>query len=172
MESMIQQLVADAVRAEIKKEVQEQVTQALGRRLKDEDFSDELAMLIGEFAEEKTQITTKPEPKFKSVYDFVDNFIRPMYPTTKNSQERANWSRQWYKHKEVGQRLEALWVIYERMRQEDPEGFLEKFLRDHADYHMRQIMADGGVFSYCSAADTPSIPLPVEPEKTKGETKR
>ncbi|MET3945314.1 DUF4913 domain-containing protein [Corynebacterium mucifaciens] len=172
MESIIQQVTAEAVREAVKDWVKEAVRAAFEQRMEDGEFSDELEMLMGEFAEEKTQITTKPEPRFKSVFDFVDNFIRPMYPTTKNSQERANWSRQWYKHKEVGQRLEALWVIYERMRQEDPEGFLEKFLRDHADYHMRQIMADGGVFSYCSAADTPSIPLPVEPEKTKGETKK
>lgn len=172
MESMIKQLVVEAVREAVKMQVREEVAATFARRMEDEEFADELEMLVGELAEEKTQITTKPEPKFKSVFDFVDNFIRPMYPTTKNSQERTNWSRQWYKHKEVGQRLEALWVIYERMRQEDPEGFLEKFLRDHADYHMRQIMADGGVFSYCSATDTPSIPLPVEPDETKNEARK
>ncbi|TVS26978.1 DUF4913 domain-containing protein [Corynebacterium sanguinis] len=172
MESMIKQLVFEALREAVKTQVHEEVAAQFARQLEDEDFADELEMVVGELAESATQITTKPEPKFKNVFDFVDNFIRPMYPTTKNSQDRANWSKQWYKHKEVGQRLEALWVIYERMRQEDPEGFLEKFLRDHADYHMRQIMADGGVFSYCSASDTPSIPLPVEPEVTKDGMKR
>lgn len=163
MEPMIHQSVSDFVKQTIATAVGDTVLEAVNAKLEDPDFSDEFEMIVGSEIEKLTTITTAPEPQFKSVVEFVDRFIRPMYATTRSGQDRVNWSRKWYTHPEAVTRLNALWRTYERLRSRDEDGFLEEFLRVHADYHMRQIMSEDGVFAQCSARDTASVPLPAEP---------
>ena len=94
-----------------------------------------------------------PEPQFPSVYEFVDCLILP------------KWSAHWWAHPEAVARLDSLWRRYEFLRVDEPATFLETFLRNHADYHMRQLMADSSVFADCRREDTPTIPLPSAPMK-------
>lgn len=97
-------------------------------------------------------------PQFPSFMEFFITVLAPMYGTT--SGRRANWSAKWYQHPEIVLRIHELWTRYEKMRLQEPETFMESFLRIHADYHMDRMMRTDGVMSDCSFQDTPTIPLP------------
>lgn len=162
MDKIIEQLTTDAVRESLQNIITEVVAGQLEELLGDEQFTEKIEKITNEKFEEAITPAEKIEPKYKSVIEFVDDFVRPMWATTRNDQDNANWSKQWYTHPEAVARLSALWRIYEVNRGRDPQNFLEGFLRVHADYHMRQLMAEGSVFSRCSSTDSPSVPLPVE----------
>ncbi|KAB1922013.1 DUF4913 domain-containing protein [Corynebacterium matruchotii] len=106
-----------------------------------------------------------PEPQFPSVYEFVDCLILPMYGSAGSRIRSVKWSAHWWAHPEAVARLDSLWRRYEFLRVDEPATFLETFLRNHADYHMRQLMADSSVFADCRREDTPTIPLPSAPMK-------
>lgn len=106
------------------------------------------------------------ESQFLSVYEFVDQIITPMYATSATRANRANWAKRWWAHPEAVARLDALWRRYEQLRMDEPGTFFESFLRGHADYHMRYLMKDDGVFADCRNEDTPSVPLASEPIPT------
>lgn len=161
MDKIIEKLANDAVRESLSEVVTEMVSERMSELLGDEVFTEKLETLVNEKLDEAITPADKVEPRYKSVIEFVDGFIRPMWATTRNDQDTANWSKQWYLHPEAVARLNALWRIYEIQRGRDPENFLEEFLRVHADYHMRFLMAEESVFSRCSSTDTPSVPLPV-----------
>lgn len=161
MDKIIEELTTDAVRESLQNIIREAVAEKLEEMLGDEQFTEKIEKITNDKFEEVTTPAEKIEPKYKSVIEFVDDFVRPMWATTRNDQDNANWSKQWYKHPEAVSRLSALWRIYEVQRGRDPQNFLEGFLRVHADYHMRQLMAEGSVFSRCSSTDSPSVPLPV-----------
>lgn len=101
--------------------------------------------------------------QFKTVYEFADAVIRPVYAQSEYRIADANWSQWWWAHPEVVLRFHALWQAYEAGRSQAPATHLEPFLRLCADYHLRVIMADQSVFSDCKKTDVPSIPLPAEP---------
>lgn len=168
MDKIIEQLVTDAVREGLHEEIAAIVASKLEDKMGDESFTEKVDKIATEKFKEAITPVKEPEPKYKSVGEFVDDFIRPMWATTRNDQDTVNWSSKWYEHREAVSRLSALWRIYEIQRKHDPERFLEKFLRVHADYHMRQLMAEGSVFSRCSSTDTASVPLPVIPAAKKG----
>ncbi|MGP6175485.1 DUF4913 domain-containing protein [Corynebacterium sp. A21] len=161
MDKIIEQLANDAVREALKDAVAEEVASRMSELLGDEAFTEKIERITNEKFEQAVTPAEEIEPKYKSVIEFVDGFVRQMWATTLSDQDTANWSRQWYTHPEAVARLSALWRIYEVQRGRDPENFLEGFLRVHADYHMRYLMADASVFSRCSSTDTPSVPLPV-----------
>jgi hypothetical protein len=161
MDKIIEQLTNEAVRSALQDVIAEAVAARMEQLMGDEDFTAEIDKITQEKIAEAVTPAQEPEPQFKSVVEFVDGFIRPMYATTLNDQDTLNWSRSWYTHPEAVARLSGLWRIYEIQRAKDKQHFLEEFLRIHADYHMRHLMADGSVFSRCSSSDVPSIPLPV-----------
>lgn len=167
MDRIIEQLTTEAVRDQLDQVVKELVAERLSELLGDEDFTGRLDEISQRTFAAAIAPEPDPEPQFKSVFDFVDDFIRPMYATTQNDQESVAWSRTWYTHPEAVARLSGLWRVYEIQRAQNKQHFLEDFLRVHADYHMRFLMAENSVFSRCTTADTPSIPLPVsEPATT------
>jgi hypothetical protein len=161
MDKIIEQLTTEAVREALQAVIFEEVSVKMAELMGDEAFTDKLEKIMAEKFDEAVTPAQAPEPQFKSVLEFVDGFIRPMYATTLNDQDTVNWSKRWYTHPEAVARLSGLWRIYEIQRAKDKQHFLEEFLRIHADYHMRHLMADGSVFSRCSSSDVPSIPLPV-----------
>lgn len=161
MDKIIEQLTTDAVREGLQDIINEVVAEKLSELMGDEGFTDKLEKITNDQFEKAVTPAEKIEPKYKSIFEFVDEFIRPMWATTRSGQDKVNWSKQWYSHPEAMSRLSALWRIYEVQRQRDPQNFLEGFLRVHADYHMRHLMAERSVFSECTSTDTPSVPLPV-----------
>lgn len=161
MDKIIEQLTNEAARSALQDVIAEAVAARMEQLMGDEDFTAEIDKITQEKIAEAVTPAQEPEPQFKSVVEFVDGFIRPMYATTLNDQDAVNWSKRWYTHPEAVARLSGLWRIYEIQRAKDKQHFLEEFLRIHADYHMRHLMADGSVFSRCSSSDVPSIPLPV-----------
>lgn len=167
LDDFIKEAVSTGVQKRLSEVVADTVSEIMSETLGDPSFQDAYEEKVTESIHEALTPREQPEKKFKNVAQFVDGFIRPHYPTSQAKQDQANWSKRWYDHPEVVARLDALWRTYERMRAADPQGFLESFLRVHADYHMRQIMSDTGVFASCSHTDTPSIPLPVLPPKPK-----
>lgn len=160
----MQATVEDITRALVRRKIEELITPLVQAEVKafteDEENKDCLRQIVTDEAQRALQLEAPVEPQFKSVVEFVDRFIRPMYPATAATMSRTNWSAHWYKHGEVVARLEALWVTYEAQRRTGGDGFLEAFLRVHCDYHMRQIMSETGVFAECSTEDVKSIPLP------------
>lgn len=171
MENTIKSIVAGLVRKQFETFLTKQIAEAMGTKLEDPEFSDELEMIVGSEVDNQMTLRKTPEPRYKTVVEFVDGFIRPMYPTTASKAERVNWSKQWYKHPEVVARMHTLWRTYELKRAENPNGFLEEFLRVNCDYHLRHIMAEEGVFSQCAVNDTASVPLPIIPAETTKERK-
>lgn len=167
IDDFVKEAVATTIQTELRDPIGQTVSAILAETLGDQSFQDTLEDLVSEQLSQALQPRKRPEKKFKTVPQFVDGFIRPNYPTTQGKQENANWSKQWYRHPEVVARFTTLWCTYERLRAENPNGFLEQFLRVHADYHMKHIMSDTGVFASCSHSDSPSIPLPVTPPEPK-----
>ncbi|MDN6740640.1 MAG: DUF4913 domain-containing protein [Corynebacterium casei] len=167
LDDFVKDAVSESIQMGLRAPISDAVTAMLKDALNDPTFQEHLENMVTEGVHQALTPREQPEHKFKNVAKFVDGFIRPHYATTKSKQDQANWSKRWYEHPEVVARLDALWRTYERMRATDKEGFLESFLRNHADYHMKQIMSDNAVFASCSHNDTPSVPLPVLPPKPK-----
>jgi hypothetical protein len=163
MSEAIEKLAIQDVQKAVQKDVSAAVTGRLSELFgEDPDLFDGVIAAARKTAENAVKPAPQPQPQFASVVDFVDGFIRPMYATTPNGQDQANWARRWYTHPEAVARLDALWRCYEQKRQANPNGFLEEFLRVNADYHMRQLMAADGVFAQCRRDDYPSVALPVD----------
>lgn len=167
LDDFVKDAVEQSVRAGLQETIGQIVAEILEETAADPTFQEQIETLTTESVHKALTPREEYEKKFKSPAEFVDKFIRPHYATTNAKKDQVNWSKRWYKHPEVVARLDSLWRTYERMRQADREGFLEAFLRNHADYHMKQIMSDNAVFSSCTHNDTPSVPLPSLPPKPK-----
>lgn len=114
-------------------------------------------------------VSDTQEFRFKSVYDFVDQFILVTYATTAGRIEDENWAPEWWSHPEAMLRLHGLWMLYETMRKESPATYIDPFLRLSCDYHMRFLMQPDGVFAACNPDDSPSVPLKTTPvDEMKG----
>ncbi|MHA2788323.1 DUF4913 domain-containing protein [Corynebacterium sp. S7] len=105
--------------------------------------------------------------RFPTMYEFVDEIILPYYGTASTRIGQVNWGRRWWSHPEIVARLEALWLRYETLRQEEPATYMETFFRVHADYHMRQLMGETSVLQDCRREDMPTLPLPTSPVEEK-----
>lgn len=101
--------------------------------------------------------------RFPTMYEFVDEIILPYYGTSSARVSSVNWSKKWWAHPEVVARLEALWLRFEALRQEEPATFMETFFRVHADYHMRHLMGESSVLQDCRRDDTHTVPLATSP---------
>jgi len=107
------------------------------------------------------------ELKYPSMYEFVDDIILPYYGAASTRIRSMNWGSRWWSHPEVIARLEALWLRFESVRQEEPATFMETFFRVHADYHMRHLMGESSVLQDCRREDMPTLPLPTSPIEEK-----
>lgn len=144
----------------------EALEEAVTSQVDNPEVKDAAAEAIARYAREYVANLTPPEepaPKYSSVVEFVDEFLVVMYPFTADRAKTVRWTPQWWRHPEAVMRIAALWNRYEELRVKEPATFMETFLRVHADYHMRQLMAPEGVFDSCKREDQPSIPLPSAP---------
>lgn len=170
----MQDTLEDVTRAIVRRKIEELIGPMVQEQFReftqDENNANQVQQIVTDEAKKALAIQRTKEPQFKDVSEFVDRFIRPMYPATAATMSRTNWSARWYKHPEVMARLETLWFTYEAQRRTGGKAFLEGFLRVHCDYHMREIMRADGVFAECSTADVPSVPLPTDPSGDEPET--
>lgn len=109
------------------------------------------------------EMLEKPETHFASVYDFVNDFLVQMYPYAPSRERDVRWTARWWAYPEAVARLSALWYRFEQLKKAEPATYLETFLRVHADYHMRVLMTEGGVFDSVRRTGEASIPLPSDP---------
>ncbi len=86
-----------------------------------------------------------PQLVYGNVSEFVDQFLRHAYRRKTSGRLAPWWSGEWWKHDEAVMRLEALWRAWEHLRL-DPATGMSVWWRDHADHHMRVLMADDGPF--------------------------
>ncbi|WP_085528371.1 DUF4913 domain-containing protein [Kocuria massiliensis] len=108
----------------------------------------------------------QPELFFSNVEEFVTKHLIPSYNRSIDGNTRF-WCPQWWRHPEAVQRLEAIWRAWEHLRQ-DPSTGMSVWWRDHADYHLRVLMAGDGPFRACSVDEghkdrTRKAAFPVEP---------
>lgn len=75
--------------------------------------------------------------------------------------DQLNWCPEWWRHPSAAIRLDALWRVWEGYRHEGGLGISAWFL-DHADPHMRALVAVNGPFRRCSIErghrDTVALP--------------
>lgn len=104
--------------------------------------------------------TPDPGPQlfYGNVSEFVDQFLRHAYRRKTSGRLAPWWSGEWWKHDEAVMRLEALWRAWEHLRL-DPATGMSVWWRDHADHHMRVLMADDGPFHGSSDAIDYGKPL-------------
>ena len=112
----------------------------------DEEFDD----VDVDSCSEDTEQEQGPAPEFESVYEFVDTHLVRIYARKVTHKQDRRWCPRWFEHPEAVSRLEALWRAYEALRL-DPATGMSTWWRDHADYHMKMLMAPDGPFEACSA---------------------
>jgi len=89
-----------------------------------------------------------PEPAFTNLVDFVEKRIVVIYRRVTDSATRR-WCPEWWRHDEAVLRLFALWRAYEALRRDDQGLGLSQWWLQHADPHMRVLMAVDGPFELC-----------------------
>lgn len=112
---------------------------------------------------EKT--TPPPETYFRSVDDFVDQWLFTVYRREVTDTSERRWCRHWRRHSEAAARIDAMWRVFETLRT-DPALGASVLWKDHLDVHMEHLMSPTGPFEHCSVRDghTDRLgPLPSEP---------
>ena len=85
------------------------------------------------------------EPFYKSVDEWVTDWLLPNYSRPLRDASEFVWDPQWWRYSEVIMRLEALWASWEKMRLEGGPGMVAYF-RDYLDPMMRVILDPKGPF--------------------------
>jgi hypothetical protein len=80
--------------------------------------------------------------------EFFTGTLGPSYVREVNGGSEFVWCPQWYKHVEALSRVETLWRAWEHLRLEGSLG-LSTWWLNHADPHMRMLMAPNGPFKTC-----------------------
>lgn len=107
-------------------------------------------------------------PRYPTVYDFFDDYLRPAYQVQDRSQANA-WCGRWWSHHSVLFRVRAMWRTYEYLAVTDPMRADEIFLRTVGDHHMRMLLGSESPMSLCKNHHEPSEELRSEPmEDTHG----
>lgn len=135
--------------------------------MNDDDFDPDEDYILDDDELEDLEDDDTPTLKFPDVYSFVSDFLRHCYPVAEHRLSELNWSKNWWQYPHAVLRLEGLWRRFEQLRRDEPETYIETFLRSHADYHMAQLMADGGMLSDAKRRDIQPLPLPHHPPTTE-----
>jgi Domain of unknown function (DUF4913) len=88
------------------------------------------------------------EPHFPTLHAFVSGFLVKVYARKFREQDSFKWCPQWFHHAEAVCRLEALWKVFEALRN-DPGTGASAWWRDHADPCMTALTAPDGAFAKC-----------------------
>lgn len=100
-----------------------------------------------------------PQLFYGSVDEFVREFLRFAYKRQLSGRTAPFWAGEWWKYDEAVMRLEALWRAWEFLRL-DPATGMSVWWRDHADHHMRMLMAAEGPFGASQETAPRGEPLP------------
>lgn len=87
-----------------------------------------------------------PQLFFGSVDEFVREKLRYTYIRRVSATGAYRWSAEWWKFPEAISRLDSLWRAWEALRLDGTFG-MSVWWRDHADHHMRMLMAPDGPFA-------------------------
>ncbi|MFI1241448.1 DUF4913 domain-containing protein [Nocardia salmonicida] len=134
-------MLTPEVRAEMVEAARHQVELALNPPAETETEAEE---------DEGAQAESKPEPFYKTVVDFVENFVAINYRRDVNGHNsRVPWCPEWWRHGEVKGRFTALWMAFETLRMGKK---LEQslFWINHFDPMMTRILDPEGPFKHCS----------------------
>lgn len=102
-----------------------------------------------------------------TLFASLDEWVRDWFLHTwqrRRVQSQA-WCRQWWRHPEAINRLEAMWRAWEAARVHDGPGGMAAWWRDVADYQMSQLLDNDGPFHACRDGhrDTPELGLAADP---------
>jgi hypothetical protein len=110
----------------------------------------------------------KPEPRYKTVEEFVEKYLVHMYRrevSAQGSERSMRWCPSWWAHGEVYARMEALHAAFEKLRLgadvEQGQWWLV-----YLDQMMDRILDPEGPLKYCSVRKGHSaelVPLPTHP---------
>ncbi|MBZ8176207.1 DUF4913 domain-containing protein [Corynebacterium sp. 3HC-13] len=127
--------------------------------MNDETFDPDADLDLNEDIDDQVDEIAEYEPEFSSWMEFAEKFLLRMYPCTFSGLKDARWNKYWWRHFHAYTRIAALWRRYEQLRRDEPDTFLETFLRHHGDYHMDRLMREGDFFSHTMRKDQESYPL-------------
>ncbi|WP_216607490.1 DUF4913 domain-containing protein [Arthrobacter sp. 260] len=102
-----------------------------------------------EVDEERPATDDEPaELVYANPLEFFTDVLGPSYVREVNGGSEFVWCPQWYKHVEALSRVETIWRAWEYLRIEGALG-LSAWWLNHADPHMRMLMAPNGPFKKC-----------------------
>ncbi|MBG6181852.1 DUF4913 domain-containing protein [Arthrobacter sp. CAN_A1] len=102
-----------------------------------------------EATEEQPATADEPaELVYSNPLEFFVSILSPSYVREVNGGSEFVWCPQWYKHVEALSRVETVWRSWEHLRLEGALG-LSTWWLNHADPHMRVLMAPNGPFKKC-----------------------
>lgn len=107
-------------------------------------------------------------PRYPTVYDFFDDYLRLAYQVQNRSQANA-WCGKWWSHQSVLFRVRAMWRSYEYLAVTDPMRADEIFLRTVGDHHMRMLLGEESPMVACRTHHEPSELLRTEPMEDTNE---
>lgn len=116
------------------------------------DFSSEFDDGFGDGSGPDVKPPAADEPTelvFSNPLEFFTNVLGPSYVREVNGGSEYVWCPQWYKHVEGLSRVEAMWRAWEHLRGDGAFGMSIWWL-NHADPHMRVLMAPNGPFKKCT----------------------
>ncbi|MEO5536020.1 MAG: DUF4913 domain-containing protein [Pseudolysinimonas sp.] len=87
-----------------------------------------------------------PQLYFGSVDEFVREKLRYTYIRRVGPAGSYRWAAEWWRFPEAISRLDSLWRSWEALRLDGTFG-MSVWWRDHADHHMRMLMATDGPFA-------------------------
>ncbi|MGE3194624.1 MAG: DUF4913 domain-containing protein [Microbacteriaceae bacterium] len=87
-----------------------------------------------------------PQLYFGSVDEFVREKLRFTYIRRVGPTGAYRWAADWWRYPEAISRLDSLWRAWEALRLDGTFG-MSVWWRDHADHHMRMLMAPDGPFA-------------------------
>lgn len=109
----------------------------------------------------------EPQLFFGSVDEFVREKLRYTYIRKVSANGAYRWAADWWRYPEAISRLDALWRAWEALRLEGTFG-MSIWWRDHADHHMRMLMAPDGPFA--NSRDTNEVDPGVAAKALVGKT--
>jgi hypothetical protein len=185
-----EQYVAQAVDAQIKKQIAEVAAESVASVFTEEvleDLRDRSARaaeeaLRAQIEADEADTTTQPAPDgtgtddeaeaepqllFGSVDEWVRVWLRVTYRRRIDG-DKVKWEPDWWRFPEAVNRLDVLWRAWEQMRRE-PGASMSAWWRDHADHHMAVLMSATGPFAargtgYAKATASEPLPYQAPPE--------
>ncbi len=106
--------------------------------------------------------------RYGDVGEFVTQWLAPVLAAKLTGEGRGKtWCAQWWRHREAGVRLHALWRGWEAARRSDDDTAMSAWWVYHADAHLRALCdGENGPMWRCTptehrqVAAFPTVPVP------------